>query len=71
MIVDLRCPEHYGTLLLRIGRPVIVDGANMIEVACKSCRNDLRRRGDAVFRVLHRYNVIGDLVETEVVREEP
>lgn len=65
--VDIRCPRSPVRLLLRIGRPTRVDGANMIEVACRDCRTDRRRAGENVAVVLHRFNVMGDLVETVTV----
>lgn len=66
--VEIRCPEHPIRLLLRIGKPVLVNegGANMIEIACKDCRTQLRREGTPVQLVVHRYNVVGDWVETVV-----
>ena len=67
-MIDIRCPRHPVRLLLRIGKPVVVDGANLIEAACRDCRNDERRRDPAVTLVVHRYNVLGELVETAVTR---
>lgn len=66
-MIDIRCPRFPVRLLLRIGNPVVTaDGANLIEVACKDCRTDRRRAGQKVDLVVHRYNVLGQLVETEV-----
>jgi hypothetical protein len=67
-MIDIRCPRHPIRLLLRIGKPVKVDGANLIEAACRDCRTDERRRDPAVKLVLHRYNVMGELVETVIDR---
>ena len=66
MAAELRCPVHPRRLFMRIGGPRVVAG-NLIEVACDDCRKDMRRNGAQVLRVLHRYNVLGDLVETEVI----
>lgn len=63
-MIDVRCPAHPVRLLLRIGKPVSVDNANLIEVACRDCRKDLLRQGRKVSLVIHRYNVLGELVET-------
>lgn len=65
-MIDIRCPRHPVRLLLRVGRPMKVDGANLIEVACRDCRKDARDAGADVRLVLHRYNVLGELVETVV-----
>lgn len=57
--VELRCP--YGRLFAK----VIMDGHisdNLFEVACYDCAKASRSHG--VVRVLHRFNVIGELVET-------
>ena len=67
--VDLRCPVNRSRLLARVKRDPavqIVEG-NLVEVACTHCRNEMRRSDPTVLRVLHRFNVLGDLVETETV----
>lgn len=63
-MVDVRCPANPSKLLmkLRIGDAVIVDG-NLIEVACDDCRRRLR---PARVRVLHRFDLAGHLIETDV-----
>lgn len=60
---ELRCPVNPSKLFMKLSRPIITDG-NLIEVACRDCR---RKRG---VRVLHRYNVLGDLVETVEVNPQ-
>lgn len=65
-MIDVRCPNHPVRLLLRVGKPVNVDDANLIEVACRDCRRDLQKAGQQATLVLHRYNVLGELVETVV-----
>lgn len=60
--VDVRCPVNPRRLFMRLHRDpdVRIDpGTNLIEVACRDCG---RNRG--VERVLHRYNILGELVET-------
>jgi hypothetical protein len=64
MATEIRCPRHPGRLLLKIAKVVQVDGANLIEVACRDCRKDARDAGRTPALVLHRYNVLGTLVET-------
>lgn len=64
--IEIRCPAVPLRLLLRLGAPVLVDGANLIEIACRGCKTDYRKAGQEVSLVLHRYNVMGQLVETEI-----
>jgi len=69
-IVELRCPVGPRRLLAKTvvagGHPKIVDG-NLVELSCDDCKKTMRREGKPVLRVLHRFNLIGDLVESEAV----
>jgi len=59
--VDVRCPVNPSRLFMRLKRDpaVRIDPySNLIEVACRDCA---RPTGS---RVLHRYNILGELVET-------
>lgn len=63
-LVDLRCPESMGKLLGRT-RPVLhADG--MVELACGNCTREFRRAGLNVARVVHRYNLLGEPLATEI-----
>lgn len=66
-VTELRCPEDprrlFSKLIQAGGRPVITDG-NLIEFACQNCKKTLQSQGVDVTRVLHRYNIAGELVET-------
>lgn len=62
--VEIRCPENKTRLLLKLARPAVIDGANLLEVACRDCKRDHRDDVPAVTLVLHRFNVLGELVET-------
>lgn len=65
---EIRCPKHRSRLLLKVtGHVKVEDGMNLIEIACRDCRNERRDAGEHVQLVLHRFNVGGELVETEVV----
>jgi hypothetical protein len=73
--IELRCDA--GKLLavvLRNGEePSFVRPDNLIELPCLWCRDVEKRRarhhGDAMpRRVLHRFNILGELVETHIVR---
>lgn len=67
--VELRCPEGPRKLLAKTVisgiKPHIADG-NLVELNCDFCKQELRRQGQRVTRVLHRFNLAGDLVESEV-----
>lgn len=78
-LVEVRCPEPYqhpdgtctpGKLFLRLrlsgGQPSYVQPDNLIELACYNCKDRLRQGGRRVARVLHRYDLAGNLVETLV-----
>lgn len=70
--IDIRCPEDPRRLFLKLKRSgentPVVDG-NLIELACYECSKTLRNRGQRdIVRVLHRYDLAGELIETEVVR---
>lgn len=70
-VVELRCTEGFGKLLgkfFRAGMPLTVDSDNLAELPCADCKRRLRREGQRARVVLHRFNVIGELVETVVLR---
>lgn len=81
-VIDVRCPAgppradgtcHPGKLLLRIrqsgGRPTYVHPDNLIELYCQECTFRLRKFRPGVLRVLHRYDFVGELIETLVVEQ--
>lgn len=81
--MDVHCPGvprgdgrgcFPGRLLLRIRQegqqPTMVQPNNLMELYCDDCTRAVRRRGQRVKRVLHRYDFAGFLVETLFVRDE-
>lgn len=65
--VDIRCPSGPQRLLaslLRRGEQPTYTTDNLIEFACYDCRRLRRKQGEDVKLVLHRYNVLGEHVET-------
>lgn len=69
---DLRCPSSNRLF----AKTRDVDGAiyevlgvedNLIEIACRDCRNGHRVNGEDVMMVVHRFTLLGDCVETEVI----
>lgn len=81
--VEIRCPQPVRTrngecspghlfaiLVCSGGQPSFVQPDNLMELACSNCRKALERdEGRQVHRVLHRYNLAGELVETLVDEE--
>lgn len=70
-VMDIRCPVGPKRLLARMRQeghqPGFDPDANVVEFACSDCARGLRKAGRDVERVLHRYNFIGDLVESVIV----
>jgi hypothetical protein len=75
--IEVRCPVPHqlpdghcrpGKLLFKLqvsgGRPSFVQPDNLIELSCEDCRYRLRQRGSRVKRVLHRFDLAGNLVAT-------
>lgn len=63
-VIEVRCDENPHRMFVKLlvtDRPVIVAG-NLLEFACRDCAKDRHAA-----RVLHRFNVVGELVETEIV----
>lgn len=73
---DIRCPVGPKKLLAKmktqsdpddVRRMLLPD--NLLELSCRDCTKTARREADAdgsapPLRVLHHYNVLGELVET-------
>jgi hypothetical protein len=67
--VEVRCPTGPRKLFtkLKLGETTarMIQPSNLIEFRCPDCTRLLRRSyGDAGQAVYHRYNFIGELVET-------
>lgn len=67
LVKEVRCPEdprRLFTKLIQEGKkPVITDG-NLIEFACQNCKKSYNLENIRCVRVLHRYNLAGELIET-------
>lgn len=69
--VELRCPVGPRQLLgkvLRESGNVVVDDNNLMELACRDCARALKVSDPGVLRVVHRYNLLGELVESVIQR---
>lgn len=66
--VEVRCPVGPKRLLSKLrlsGEEPHYTNDNLIEFACDDCRRWYQRNGHPeVRRVLHRYNFLGEIVET-------
>lgn len=65
-LLELRCPEGMGKLLAKVRSELRITD-DLIELPCSNCARALRADGTRVLRVLHRFNLLGELVETETV----
>jgi hypothetical protein len=67
--VEIRCPvgprRLFALMIDRGERPRKADG-NLIEFVCRDCAKRLRQSDPTVDYVLHRYDIAGELIETEV-----
>lgn len=68
--VELRCPVDARTLLGKVladgDRPVV--SGNLMELHCRVCSRNGREFDPTVVRVLHRFDLLGSLVESVVER---
>ena len=69
--LELRCPSGPRQLLGKVLREtgsVPVGESNLLELSCRDCSRSVRREDPSVVRVVHRYNILGELVENVVTR---
>ena len=68
--VEIRCPvgprRLLSKLILEKQVPPVVDG-NLLEMHCSDCTRFARIHNPEVLRILHRYNLVGALIESEEV----
>jgi len=68
-VVEIRCPNNAARLFMKLkleGKKPHINEDNLMEFACQDCRRIRRNLGEDVKLVLHRYDFLGTLVETEV-----
>jgi hypothetical protein len=65
-MVDLRCPGM-GNLLGRAEAAATTVPGGVVELACWYCARARRYVGTPCVRVVHRFNLLGELLETEVI----
>lgn len=72
--IDVRCPENPRHLFLKLkrsGEDVPVLEGNLLALACDECKKQQRRSDPTVLRVVHEYNLLGELVTTTVQNANP
>lgn len=71
--IDVRCPYGPQKLFMKLlSYDSSEEDENIpdyltIEFACSDCARFFRKEGQNVYRVLHRYTIVGKYKETEVV----
>lgn len=71
--IEIRCPVGPRRLLFKMlqagDQPHVSD--NLIELSCDDCKRFARKEDPRVVRVLHRFDLSGALIESEVERAGP
>jgi hypothetical protein len=66
---ELRCPENLSKLLLKLklaGETPKVSDGNLLEIACRDCRDFYRETDPGTKLVLHYFDFAGRFVETVI-----
>lgn len=70
-VVEVRCPVGPQRLFtrLKLGEEFAryIDRGNLIEFTCSDCAKEISRQRNWPFRVYHRFNFLGELIETTAV----
>jgi hypothetical protein len=73
-LIELRCPLGPKALLAKsvlFGDPARMNSdLNLMEITCRDCVKKARVNDPRIRRVKHRFNVLGQLVESVVERED-
>jgi hypothetical protein len=67
--IELRCPVGFRALLGKViaspeQQRVHVNSDNLLELVCRDCTRNARQSNRRIAHVFHRYNVLGELVES-------
>jgi hypothetical protein len=70
--VQIRCPYGPRELLMKLRKanehiPIVED--NLMELYCSFCSRMSRKQDPTVKRVVHRYNLLGEMVESITQRD--
>lgn len=68
--IEVRCPNGPQKLFtkLKLGEEfaTMVPDQNLIEFTCRDCARQMSKQSGETVRVFHRFNFLGELVETVV-----
>ena len=67
---EVRCPTGPKRLFMKLrasGEKLKYVEGNLLEFACTDCRKLYLRQGVPAALVLHRYNILGELIETALL----
>lgn len=68
-VTEIRCPVGFRKLFLRLqGQPINYVEGVLMELACSDCAREARKEDSSVRRVLHRYNILGEHIQTIEVK---
>lgn len=70
-IVDIRCNVGPKELLMRyrmVDAPIRIDEWNLMLLMCSWCSRQEKKKDPMVRRVIHKYNLLAELVESEIER---
>lgn len=74
-VIDLRCPFGPKQLLAKVVQHGDYHGMTpdrtLMELSCRDCAKRERKKDPAVSFVVHRFNVLGQLVESVIRRSTP
>jgi len=69
--IEIRCPNGPQRLFMKLIAPEplprVVEDLNLMELACGDCARQMRKDEYDIYRVLHRYAMNGELVESVLV----
>lgn len=73
-MVEIRCPlgprKLFAKMVLQGDTPKVNPELNLLELACYDCARSRRKDNVTVFRVLHRYSLWGELIESLIVYQD-
>lgn len=68
-VVDIRCPVGPKALLMKLrqsGEAPKYSPDNLLEISCRDCTRNARQFDGGVKRVVHRFDLSGQLIESAV-----
>lgn len=69
---EFRCPSNFRRMFAKLqGAPLAIVPGNLMEFACQDCAKVYRLTDPTVSRVLHRYDLLGALIESSVEHDRP